>query len=30
MSIKGGKEFRSPLFGYDRPVVSKEQVGETI
>ena len=28
LSIKGVIELRNPLFGYDRPVVSKEQVGE--
>ena len=28
LSIKGVIELRNPLFGYDRPVVSKEQVGK--
>ena len=30
LSIKGVIELLNPLFGYDRPVVSKVQVGETI
>ena len=30
LSIKGVIELRNPLFGYDRHVASKEQVGETI
>ena len=30
LSIKGGDRVTNPLFGYDRPVVSKEQMGETV